>query len=310
MKSSILITGGAGYLGSTLVPELLHRDYHVTVVDNFMYRQNSLASVCHHPNFSVINGDVRNLGLMAPLFDRADYIIPLAALVGAPLCERNPIDATSINRNAPIEMFKRLRKSQRVIMPITSSAYGAAGGLCTEEAPLHPVSLYARDKIEVEKRLMELENAVSLRLTTVFGMSPRMRIDLLVNDFTYRALVDRSVILYEGHFMRNYVHVKDVARVFCFVLENFDRLKGEIYNVGLPGANLSKKQLCQKIKEFIPQFNYVEASVGEDPDKRDYNICSDKIRSAGFTFDHSLEEGIQELIKGYTMLRNSRYSNI
>ena len=310
--AAILVTGGAGYLGSILVPELLEAGYAVTVLDNFMYRQNSLAHVCHHPRFEVVNGDARLADILLPLVKRADIVVPLAALVGAPLCKRDPIAATTTNRDAIATLCKMLSPQQRVIMPITNSGYGVGekGKLCTEESPLSPVSLYGRNKVEAEKIVLERENAISLRLATVFGMAPRMRIDLLVNDFVYRAVTDRFVVLFEAHFKRNYIHIRDVARAFLHAIDKFAEMRGGPYNVGLSDANLSKAELCERIKRQVPDFVYLEASVGEDPDKRDYIVSNAKIEATGFTPAHSLDDGIRELIKGYRMIRNAVYSNV
>lgn len=309
---NVLVTGGAGYLGSTLVPELLNAGHNVTVVDNFMYGQNSLAHVCHHPNFNVVHGDIRLENIMTPLISKADVIIPLAAYVGAPLCSRDPIGATTTNHDAIIMMLKKLSKEQIVLMPTTNSAYGTGDekNFCTEESPLRPISQYAIEKVKIEKELMNHQNAISFRLATVFGMSPRMRIDLLVNDFTYRAVYDRFVILFEGYFKRNYVHVRDVTRVFLHAINNHQKMKGEIYNVGLSDANVSKKELCEAIKKHIPDFMFLDAPIGKDPDQRNYIVSNAKIEATGFNPTHSLDHGIRELIKGYTMIKNTKYGNV
>lgn len=312
MSFNILVTGGAGYLGSTMVPDLLAAGHTVTVLDNFMFKQASLNHVCHHPNFSVVKGDIRVESVMAPLMKKADVIIPLAALVGAPLCSLDPVGATTVNHEAIAMMIKLLSKQQIVLMPTTNSAYGTGdeNNFCTEESPLRPISQYAIEKVAIEKELMHHENAISFRLATVFGMSPRMRIDLLVNDFTYRAVVDRCVVLFESHFKRNYVHVRDVSRVFQHALVNFDRMKGQIYNVGLSDANVSKKELCEHIQKQLPQFTFIEAPVGKDPDQRNYIVSNAKIEATGYKTEFSLDRGIGELIKGYTMIKNSLYGNV
>ena len=250
--ANILVTGGAGYLGSIMVPDLLFEGHNVTVIDNFMYQQSSLNHLCAHPNFNVIKGDVRDKEKMLPLLKNADIIIPLAALVGAPLCKFDPVGATTINKDAIFMMLDNVSKEQRIIMPTTNSAYGSGdkNNYCTEESPLSPISKYAIDKVEVEKRLMEHPNAISYRLATVFGMSPRMRIDLLVNDFVHRAVTDGCAVLFESHFKRNYVHVRDVSNAFVHALNNFDDMKGQIYNVGLSEANVSKWELCEVIKRY------------------------------------------------------------
>jgi len=312
MIPHILVTGGAGYLGSTLVLELLTAGYRVTVLDNFMFGQNSLAHACHHDNFEVVRGDVRQEDIVGPLIKKVDVVIPLAALVGAPLCAKDPIGAVTTNRDAVLGMLKLMSPEQRILMPTTNSGYGIGekGNFCTEETPLRPISLYGIHKVEVEKALLDRGNSISFRLATVFGMSPRMRIDLLVNDFVYRAVHDRFVVLFEGNFKRNYIHVRDVARVFMHGLSNFDDMKNEAYNVGLSDANLSKIELCQIIQRHIPAFVFMEASVGEDPDKRDYLVSNEKIEKTGFHQAYSLDAGIRELIKGYEMIRNTRYSNV
>jgi nucleoside-diphosphate-sugar epimerase len=312
MTMNVLVTGGAGYLGSTLVPALLEAGHRVTVLDNFMFGQNSLAHVCHHPAFSVERGDVRVKHTLAPLLRQADVVIPLAALVGAPLCDRDPVGATTTNRDAILMMLDALSRDQRILMPTTNSAYGTGdeNNFCTEESELRPISHYAREKVEIEQALMCHPNAISFRLATVFGMSPRMRIDLLVNDFTYRAVNDRSIVLFESHFKRNYLHVRDVARVFLHALVNFEGMRGEIFNVGLSDANLSKKELCEEIRKQVPELVVVEAKVGKDPDQRNYIVSNDKIEGTGYKPAHSLQMGIADLIKGYRMIRNSRYSNV
>lgn len=308
----ILVTGGAGYLGSTMVPELLAKGHQVTVLDNFMYRQNSLAQVCHDRNFSVHRGDIRVEETVRPLYAWADVIIPLAALVGAPLCSIDPVGARTTNHDAILLMLKLVGKEQHILMPTTNSAYGTGdeNNFCTETSPLRPISRYAREKVEIEQRLMEHPNAISFRLATVFGMSPRMRIDLLVNDFTYRAVRDRFVVLFESHFKRNYIHVRDVAAVFLHGLEHFSEMRGQIYNVGLSNANVSKKELCEHIQRQVPDFTFLEAPVGKDPDQRNYIVSNDKIESTGFRPSYSLDDGIAELVKGYAMLRNTVYGNV
>jgi nucleoside-diphosphate-sugar epimerase len=312
MSYRILVTGGAGYLGSTMVPELLAKGHKVTVLDNFMYDQNSLAHVCGNPNFDVVRGDVRIEATVLPLLEKADIIIPLAAYVGAPLCARDPIGASTTNHDAIIMMLKHASKHQRILMPTTNSAYGSGdeNNFCTEESPLRPISLYAIEKVKVEKELMQHPNAISFRLATVFGMSPRMRIDLLVNDFTYRAVHDRFVVLFESSFKRNYIHVRDVARAFIHGIENYEKMNGQIYNVGLSDANVSKKELCEAIKKEVPDFTFVEAPIGKDPDQRNYIVSNEKIEATGYRPKVSLAAGIRELIKGFTMIRNTRYGNV
>ena len=312
MSLKILVTGGAGYLGSTLVPELLDLGHQVTVVDNFIYKQSSLNHVCHKSNFKVVKGDVRIESVMKPLMKDADVIIPLAALVGAPICNQDPVGATTINHDSIILLLKLISKNQLILMPTTNSAYGSGdkNNFCTEESPLNPISRYAIDKVEIEKSLMQHPNAISFRLATVFGMSPRMRIDLLVNDFTYRAVYDGFVVLFESHFKRNYVHVKDVSRVFQHALLNHEKMCGQIYNVGLSEANVSKWELCERIKKHLPSFTFLEAPLGKDPDQRNYIVSNEKLEATGYKTAYSLDHGIEELIKGFTMIKNTKYGNV
>jgi nucleoside-diphosphate-sugar epimerase len=312
MTHHILVTGGAGYLGSILVPELLAAGHRVTVLDSFMYRQSSLNHVCHHPGFRAVRGDIRVESVIAPLLKEADVVIPLAALVGAPMCSADPVGARTVNHDAILMMLRMLSPRQRVLMPTTNSAYGTGDehNFCTEESPLRPISQYARDKVEIESHLMQRENAISFRLATVFGMSPRMRIDLLVNDFTYRAVHDRFVVLFEGDFKRNYIHVRDVTRVFLHGIERFDAMRGQIYNVGLTEANVSKRELCEHIRRRIPDFVVMDAPVGKDPDQRNYVVSNAKLERTGFSPATSLDAGIAELVKGFTMIRNTVHGNV
>lgn len=312
MALQILVTGGAGYIGSILVPELLALGHRVTVVDNFMYGQASLNQVCANPQFHIVNGDVRLESVMAPLIGHADVVIPLAAYVGAPLCNKDPIGATTINHDAILMMLKLVSKDQTILMPTTNSAYGSGdeNNYCDETSPLNPISRYAKDKVSVEKSLMEHPNAISFRLATVFGMAPRMRTDLLVNDFTYRAVNDKFVVLFEGHFKRNYIHVRDVSRAFVHALNHLPKMRGQIYNVGLSNANVSKMELCQEIQKHIPGFVFLEAPLAKDPDQRNYIVSNAKIEATGFKPQYSLAMGIEELIKGYAMIKNNKYGNI
>jgi nucleoside-diphosphate-sugar epimerase len=312
MAYNILVTGGAGYLGSTMVPDLLAAGHKVTVLDNFMYGQASLNHVCHNPNFDVVKGDIRIESTIVPLLKKADIVIPLAAYVGAPLCSKDPVGAQTINHDAILMMLKHVSKSQRVLMPTTNSAYGTGdeNNFCTEESPLNPISKYAIDKVAIEKELMQHPNAISFRLATVFGMSPRMRLDLLVNDFTYRAVNDRFVVLFESHFKRNYIHVRDVSRAFQHGIANFEAMRGQIYNVGLSDANVSKYELCEHIQKLLPSFVFIEAAIGKDPDQRNYIVSNAKIEATGYRPAVSLDQGLAELIKGYVMINNSRYGNV
>lgn len=312
MSHNILVTGGAGYLGATLVPALLDAGHKVTVLDNFLFKQASLNHICHAPNFNVVKGDIRIESVMKPLLSKVDVVIPLAALVGAPMCNADPVGASSINHDAIAMMLRLLSPEQVVLMPTTNSAYGTgdANNFCSEESPLRPISQYAKEKVEVEELLMQRENVISFRLATVFGMSPRMRTDLLVNDFTYRAVHDRFVVLFESSFKRNYIHVRDVARAFLHGLDNFSNMNGEIYNVGLSDANISKRELCERIQKQIPDFVFLEAPVGKDQDQRNYVVSNAKLEATGYSTSISLDDGIKDLIKGFTMIKNTVYGNV
>lgn len=309
----ILVTGGAGYIGSVLVPELLRVGHEVTVIDNFMYGQTPLLDVCYFPTLTIVRGDARDEELVKKHLAGKDFVIPLAALVGAPLCDKDPVAARTVNLEA-VEMILRLRSpGQKVIFPNTNSGYGRmAEGvtMCDETTPLDPISLYGQLKVEAEKKLLAAGDAVIFRLATVFGISPRPRLDLLVNDFVHRAVYDRAVIVFEGHFKRNYIHVRDVARAFMHAMDNFEKMKNEVYNVGLSDANLSKMELCAEIKKQLPQFVFVESPIGEDPDKRNYIVSNEKIERTGFKPQVSLQDGIAELIRGYQILKKTQFANI
>jgi nucleoside-diphosphate-sugar epimerase len=308
----ILITGGAGYLGSVLTPTLLALGHEVTILDNFYFNQNSLLDCCQYEKFQVVRGDCRDEALVKPLVARADLIMPLAALVGVPLCNTDAMATQTTNQGA-VEMLCRLAgRQQWIIMPVTNSGYGVGekGKFCTEDSPLRPLSTYGVTKVKAEEAVLARENSISFRLATVFGMSPRMRMDLLVNDFVYRAVHDRAVVVFEGHFKRNYIHIRDVARAFLHGIAHFDQMKGKPYNVGLDDANLSKLELCAVIQKHLPKFVFVEAPIGEDPDKRDYIVSNARIAATGFKPEWSLDRGIVELVKGFTILRNTIYSNV
>ncbi len=309
---TILVTGAAGYIGSVLTPALLREGHRVIAVDNFMYNQTSLLDCCWDENLTVVRGDVRDERLLKPLAAKADVIMPLACLVGAPLCAQKPVEARSINLDAVVMLAKWTSPQQRIIFPTTNSGYGIGqdGIYCTEETPLRPISLYGQLKVELENFLLQSGRAISLRLATAFGISPRMRLDLLVNDFTYRAVTDRFIVLFEAHFKRNYIHVRDVAKAFIHSLRHWDTMKNEAYNVGLSDANLSKMELCLEIKKQVPDFHIMESPVGEDPDKRNYIVSNDKIERTGYKPDVSLQRGIAELVKGYQIVRRNQFSNV
>lgn len=308
----VLVTGGAGYLGSTLVPELLGKGFKVTVLDSLLFGQHSLLSCCADPGFDFVKGDICDTALMDSLIKKADIVIPLAAIVGAPACKLNPTMTRLVNYDAHMHIVKSVSSSQMVIFPTTNSGYGigAKDAFCTEESPLNPISDYGVTKVQVEQAFLERGNAVTFRLATVFGMSPRMRMDLLVNDFTYRAIKDRFIILFEEHFRRNYIHVRDVAGAFLFGIENYSTMKGQPFNAGLSSANITKRQLCEKIKSHIPDFYIHSAPVGEDPDKRDYVVSNDKLEKLGWSAKHDLDMGIVELMKGYKILKPNVFANV
>lgn len=311
-KEHILITGGAGYIGSVLTSELLNLGYRVTVIDNLMYKQNSLVHCFLNPNFRFIKGDVCNYQLMGTLLKQADIIIPLAAIVGAPACSHNPSLAKLINYESLEFIINNTTDQQKILFPTTNSGYGIGqkNQFCTEETPLNPISLYGKLKVDIEQKFLDTKRAISFRLATVFGASPRMRIDLLVNDFVYKACHDRYLVLFEEHFKRNYIHIKDVAKAFIFGINHYDLMKGQAYNVGLSSANLSKKELCQRIQGQLPGFYFHSAPVGEDPDKRDYIVSNEKLESLGWRPTVSLDDGIKELVHLYDYLKENQHRNV
>lgn len=305
----ILVTGGAGYISSILVPKLLIKGYQVTVLDNFRYRQSSLLDHCHNKKLEIIRGDARDERLIKGQLKSADAIFPLACLTGAPISNFDPIGAKTINLDAVKMIVDHKSKNQLLIFPSTQSVYGNQKEICTEKTLPHPLSLYSSLKVEAEKVISSSQNWILFRLATVFGLSPRMRLDLLVNDFTYRALYGKFIVLFEANFRRDYVYIGDVADAFIFCLKNFRKLKEEIYNIKLSNVNLTKKELCEEIKKQIPNFVYLESPIAEDPDKRDYIVSSKKIERLGFKAKISIQNGIAELIKGYQIIKVDEYSN-
>jgi len=310
-KERVLVTGGAGYLGSILVPALLAEGYRVTVLENFFYRQNSLLECCANPDFDVIWGDCRNEDLLKKLLPNVDVIIPLAAMVGVPVSNRDRIATTTVNLGAIKSIISLRSRSQKILFPTTNSGYGIGqeGIFCTEHTDLKPISLYGQTKVDAERALLDDGDVITFRLATLFGMSPRMRIDLLVNDFTHKAITDKYLVLFESHFKRNYLHIRDAARAFIHGIENWDRMKNEPYNVGLSDANLSKKELCDEIQKLVPDLVVLESEIGQDPDKRNYIVSNEKIESTGFKPKYSLNDGIKELLKGFQILHNNLYGN-
>ena len=308
----ILVTGGAGYIGSVLVPMMLQKGHSVTVIDNFMYGQNSLLDCCYSEELHVVRGDVRDEKLLLEEVPKVDAILPLACLTGAPLCERDQIGAKQINHDSVRLMAEHKSKDQLLIFPCTNSGYGVGqdGIFCDEKTQMRPISLYGKLKVELDKYLLDRGDCITFRFATVFGVSPRMRLDLLVNDFTYRAVVDRTVVLFEAHFKRNYLHVRDAAQAFLHSLENYQMMVGEPFNVGLSEANLSKHELCEAIQRQVPEFRFVISEIGKDPDQRNYIVSNAKIESTGFKTQVGLDYGIQELVKGFQIVRRNQYANV
>jgi nucleoside-diphosphate-sugar epimerase len=305
MSLRILVTGGAGYIGSVLVPALLDRGHHVTVLDRFLFDENSLLACCGSPGFAVVRGDCRDERTMADLLPGHDVVIPLAALVGAPLCDADRVGALSTNLEAIRLLCRLASPAQRILYPTTNSGYGIGrpGEPCTETSPLTPVSLYGETKVAAERVVLDRGSAVTFRLATVFGPSPRMRLDLLVNDFVYRAVTERSIVLFESHFTRNFIHIRDVARAFLHGIDQFDQMEGRAFNVGLDDANVTKRELCERIAVHVPGFTIIEAPIGRDPDQRDYIVSNARLAATGFRPAWSLDDGIRELLTAYRMVR-------
>jgi nucleoside-diphosphate-sugar epimerase len=311
MAISVLITGGAGYVGSILTERFVNQGYLVTVYDNFMYRQNTLLNLCYQPNVKFIRGDVRDVDSLLRQVSKHDIIIPLAAIVGMPACKKNPLGAKQINQDQIENICQAKSKDQLLLYPNTNSGYGQGeGAVFTEKDELNPISVYGQTKCEAEKMVRNTENSLVFRLATVFGCSPKMRLDLLVNDFTYRAWNDGFISLFEGHFKRNYVHVRDVAAVFDWCISHWDLVKNDVYNFGLSNANLTKRELCDKIKVQIPNFKIVEFEGDKDPDQRNYIVQNTKIENKGFKASISVERGIDELLKSFEILNPSIYTNL
>lgn len=308
---NILVTGGAGYIGSTLVGYLLKDNFNVTVLDNFSYESNTLGIYCHNKNFRIINKDIRDYDFLKKILPNYEIIIPLAALVGAPLCNYKKSEANQINLETNLNLFKIIGADQKIIMPTTNSAYGKGekNQIFDENSKLKPISLYAKHKVEVEKKLTETNNFISLRLATVFGMSPRMRLDLLVNNFVYRAFTDKYIVVFEPHFKRNYIHIRDVCRAFMHCINNFKEMKNNIYNLGLEEANLTKKELCDSIKKYL-NFSYFEDNFVNDEDQRNYIVSNKKIINTGFKTLFDINHGIQEIISGLEGIHLKNFRNI
>tara|TARA_R110000824_G_scaffold220018_3_gene407010 strand:- start:107 stop:1048 length:942 start_codon:yes stop_codon:yes gene_type:complete len=313
MKENVLITGGAGYLGSVLAEVLLDNGYNVTVFDNLMYKQTSLLHLCDDKNFNFIKGDVTNKKEFLPQIVNNDVIIPLAAIVGAPACDSNEELATAINYSQIEFIVDNLRKDQKLIMPNTNSQYGSSENIITEDSPFNPLSHYAITKCKAEEYIMDWGNGICLRLATVFGSSPRMRTDLLVNDFVYKTLTEGVLVLFQSHFKRNYIHVRDIAYTFMHCIENYNKLNGEVFNVGLSNANLNKRELAETIKSYLPNLVIIENEFGTDKDNRNYIVSNDKLEETGWKPRYTIEDGINELISAYKMIitdNNKKYTNL
>ena len=301
----VLVTGGAGYLGSVIVERLLKMDYKVVVLDKLIFNQTSLLQYTSNPNFKFIYGDVRNESLLEKLCKEADVIIPLAAIVGFPACSADPKLAKEVNFNQIVNIVKfTTGKGKKILYPNTNSGYGIGEGQteCTEESPLNPISIYGQTKCEAENFLRTSTDAIVFRLATVFGVSPRMRTDLLVNDFVYKAITDKYIVVFEKNFKRNFIHIEDVASAFLFMINHYDEYKGEVFNVGLSSANLSKQELLEKIQSHVKDFAVSYNDFYEDPDKRDYIVSNAKIEATGWLPQWDLDRGIKQLIQGYQMI--------
>lgn len=311
--NNVLITGGAGYIGSILTEKLLQNGYTVTVLDSLIYNQLSLLGFCHNKQFKFVHGDVRNETLLKDLVDESDIIIPLAAIVGMPACKSYPQVAIDVNYKHIVNVLKFAGKNKKIILPNTNSQYGSSTEIITEESPFKPLSLYAETKCDAEKALLDNQNGIALRLATVFGISYRMRMDLLVNDLTYKAITDGYLVLFESHFIRNYIHIRDIANTFLFMIENYDKCNGNAYNVGLSSANCNKLQLAEKIKEYVPELVIVKNEFKKDFDQRNYMVSNKKLESLGWTPKYSLDDGIKELLQGYKLInkfKNKDFTNL
>jgi len=305
----VLVTGAAGFVGSVLTPMLVKHGYDVTAIDNFMYdNETTLLDLCKNDNFDIYRMDVRDDRSLMPHVAKADIIIPLAGLVGAPACDLDPFTAKTLNLDHPIDLIKRLSADQFCIMPTTESSYGSNDEICTEDTPINPLSTYAVHKAAVEKVLMERENSISLRLATVFGLSKRQRLDLLVNDFAWKAYREHSILLFEEHYKRTVLHVEDAAQAFVHAIQNRATMRGEIFNVG--NVTLTKRSLCEAILAKMPDFYFASIAKGSDPDQRNYEVSSAKLKRTGYEYRWTLEAGLDELFKGFRALKNTVHGNV
>ncbi|TMC62751.1 MAG: NAD(P)-dependent oxidoreductase [Chloroflexi bacterium] len=311
-RQRVLVTGAAGYIGAILCEHLLDAGHEVIALDTLAFGGGSLFHLCARPGFDFHLGDARDERVLRDLVPQADVLIPLAAVVGAPACDRDPIAARTLNLDAVRRLLALRSPQQLVLYPTTNSGYGTGSGavLCTEETPLEPISLYGETKVQAERAVLDSPNTITLRLATVFGMSPRMRLDLLVNHFVYAAVTDGYIVIFEKDFKRNYVHIRDVADCLLHCIVHAEAMTGRPFNLGLDTANLSKEELALKVKEYVPQFYIHFAEVGSDPDKRNYIVSNQRLREAGFEATRSLDEGIRELLKGYRMLGRGAHKNV
>ena len=309
----VLITGGAGYLGSVLTEVLLNKGYQVTVLDNLIYKQTSVAPLSYNKNFKFILGDVTIESTLKPLVESHDVIIPLAAIVGMPACKANPEMTVKVNYEQVRNITEWMTKEQKLIIPNTNNQYGSSSEIITEDSSFQPLSLYAETKCDAEKAVLDSGNGIVLRLATVFGMSYRMRMDLLVQDFVYKALNDGYLVLFESHFIRNYIHIRDVANTFLFMIENYKKCNNNAFNVGLSSANLTKFELAETIQKYVPELVIVQNEFKKDFDQRNYLVSNNKLESQGWLPKFTLEDGIQELIEGYqliTKFKNKDFTNL
>ena len=309
----VLITGGAGYLGSVLTEVLLNKGYQVTVIDNLIYKQTSVAPFAYHSNFDFVLGDVTNESLLKSLVEKHDVIIPLAAIVGMPACKAQPELTVKVNFEQVKNITEWITKDQMLLVPNTNSQYGSSIEIITEESSFKPLSLYAETKCDAEKAVLDSGNGIALRLATVFGMSYRMRMDLLVNDFVYKAITDGYLVLFESHFIRNYVHVRDVANTFLFMIENYEKCNNNAFNVGLTSANCTKLELAETIQKYVPDLVIVQNNFKQDFDQRNYIVSNSKLENQGWIPTFTLDKGIQELIKGYQLInkfKNKDFTNL
>lgn len=307
----VLVTGGSGYIGSILVNELLQQGYEVTVFDNLLFGGNSMFSFFINPKFNFINGDVRDTELLKKVMYDKDVIIHLAAIVGYPACQKNQKLAIETNLDATVNLVKNATPNQYILFGSTGSNYGAVKeGICTEDTPLNPLSLYGETKTQAERFLIENSNSTAYRFATAFGLSPRLRLDLLINDFVNKAINQKYIVVYESHFMRTFIHVRDIARSFIFAIENEDKMSGEVYNVGSNSMNFSKRQVCELIQNRVDYYLHL-ADIGSDIDKRDYVVSYDKINKLGFDTTITIEQGIDELVSGIKCIKhNDPYANV